>query len=426
VVRAVLLLAGAVAVLSCGAPAVASAQARPDVYPDWTRERLSPFPLVPAESVNPVISWEDVNDVAAISVADPFLMRVDDVWLMFFEVYDGSLERASIAVASSEDGLAWTYDRIVLEESWHLSYPFVFRSDDQYYMLLAAEENDGVLLYHADAFPYGWSYVTTLVSGGETVDPTLLWYDNTWWMFVGGAGNSTCRLFYADTLMGPWIAHPLNPIVTGRDKSRPAGRFFVYDGDRIIRLAQKCDVSYGEAVRAFEVECLSRTDYRESEIEESPVLRAGGMRWNSMGMHQCDPWWTGDHWLVAVDGIGTEQRWSIGIYRSEESASSTLVPPESTVPFDGAVSLYPNPCRVGAPLTLTMSAIDLALPVRVSLHDAAGRCLRVLPVPIVGAQRTEIIWDGLDATGRPLVSGTYFLRVSAGGRRIIRSYTLVR
>jgi len=75
-------------------------------------------------------------------------------------------------------------------------------------------------------------------------------------------------------------------------KARPAGRCVVYAGDRILRLAQKCDVSYGEAVRAFEIVQLDRQHYAEAEIPESPILQASGQGWNAHGMHTCDPWWS--------------------------------------------------------------------------------------------------------------------------------------
>ncbi len=107
----------------------------------------------------------------------------------------------------------------------------------------------------------------------------------------------------------------MSPIVRDdKSKARPAGRTIVFDGHRVIRLAQRSDHSYGEAVRAFEVDVLTPTTYHESEIPESPILSASGQGWNATGMHTCDPWWTGDHWLAAVDGI--QQLWSIGIYRT--------------------------------------------------------------------------------------------------------------
>lgn len=90
---------------------------------------------------------------------------------------------------------------------------------------------------------------------------------------------------------------------------------FIFDSDRITRLAQKDNVYYGEAVRAFEVDTLDETHYAEHEVIGSPILGSSGSGWNSYVMHHADPWWTGNSWLVAVDGGTTDWfSWSIGIY----------------------------------------------------------------------------------------------------------------
>ena len=112
-----------------------------------------------------------------------------------------------------------------------------------------------------------------------------------------------------------WVEHPLSPIVSNdSSKARPGGRSIVFENGRIIRFAQKTDVTYGEQVRAFEVDVLSKTDYAEHEIPESPILEASGTGWNRTGMHHLDPWWNGNHWLSVVDGkSGGDESWSIGL-----------------------------------------------------------------------------------------------------------------
>ncbi|HRB81648.1 MAG TPA: hypothetical protein PK614_05240, partial [Nitrospira sp.] len=74
--------------------------------------------------LNPVLTREDVSDVRALFVADPFLLRVGDLWHMYFEVYNFDADRGEIAWATSKDGFAWTYQKVVLRESFHLSYPY--------------------------------------------------------------------------------------------------------------------------------------------------------------------------------------------------------------------------------------------------------------------------------------------------------------
>ena len=75
--------------------------------------------------LSPVLTREDVSDVRAMFVADPFLLRLGDRWHMFFEVYNFDADCGQIAWATSKNGFAWSYQEVVLGESLHLSYPYV-------------------------------------------------------------------------------------------------------------------------------------------------------------------------------------------------------------------------------------------------------------------------------------------------------------
>jgi len=296
-----------------------TASAQDQLVPDWGVApwgplNLSPHPLV----TNPVLAASHVTDVSAKYVADPFLFFENGTWYMFFEVVKQSNSRGEIGLAPSPDGFSWTYDRIVLREDFHLSYPLVFKYGNDYYMMPETSSVQEARLYKASNFPYGWIYEATLVNG-DIHDASIFRYNDTWWMFFGDYGyygqSNDCYLYYSDNLLSGWQKHPGSPVVVnGRSKARPAGRPFVYDGDTIIRLAQKDDVTYGESVRAFQVNTLTKTSYAEHEISQSPLLTKSGTGWNASGMHTLDPWWTGSDWLCAVDGKDSNGIWSIGIY----------------------------------------------------------------------------------------------------------------
>jgi hypothetical protein len=301
------------------------------VTPDWASISNEPFNLIPAPEVtNPVMTASDVTDVSARFVADPFILVDQGIGYMFFEVFNDADGKGIIGLATSSDGLQWQYEQIVLTESVHLSYPLVLSHENEYYMIPESAELNEVRVYRATNFPYDWEYASTIACGRAYVDPTLFFYNQKWWMFVGEVYSSvargTCRLFYSDDLLGGWVEHPQSPIVKAdTSKSRPAGRSFVFDNDRIIRLAQKNNVIYGQRVRAFEVDVLSETQYAEHEIVESPILYESGTGWNASGMHQFDPWWTGDRWLGAVDG-NNDRVWSIGIYTAAHAPEITTTP----------------------------------------------------------------------------------------------------
>jgi hypothetical protein len=393
--------------------------------PDWTSVPSAPFPLAPADIANPVLMAGDVTDVPARFVADPFLMRAAGTWYLFCEVYDETAGHGKIGLATSVDGAHWDYDRIVLAESWHLSYPFVFEYDGEYYMLPESGATREVRLYRAKEFPYGWSHVATLASGRPFVDPTLIRHDDTWWLLVASDNSASCWLYYADDLMGPWTEHPQSPIATGRASSRPAGRSLVYGGDRIIRLTQKCDITYGEAVRAFEVDRLTRTEYREHELPGSPVLSPGDGGWPRTGMHHCDPWWAGDHWIAAVDGL-TNGKWTIGICCGTADSYCAKGSGGGNGTASGGIVEFDNPFVPGGAIAFAARRGGGAIPMWLGVCDVEGRVVRVLYDGSSSSEWRRMMWDGLDDHGRPVGSGAYVMRLLAGGADSHRRLILVR
>jgi PKD repeat protein len=294
------------------------------MVPDWTGVAYSPFNLVtPTVVTNPVLKASNITGVSARFVADTFLFYESNTWYMFAEILNNGTNQGDLTVATTPDGLHWNHQQIVLNETWHLSYPYIFKFNGMYYMIPETYKITEIRLYKATNFPTTWSYVATLVSGRDFVDSSIFRYNGKWWMFTSDTTNSNCYLYYSDKLTSGWVQHPMSPIVVGdASKARPGGRAFVYNNNKIIRTVQKCNVVYGEKVRIFEVDTLTTTQYAEHEIPESPILSNSGSGWNATGMHQFDPWWTGNHWICAVDGkIGTVSVWSAGIYLSPHPSS---------------------------------------------------------------------------------------------------------
>ncbi len=267
----------------------------------------TPYSLsAPRNIRNPVITAADVSDIPAQLVADPFLVREQDTWYMFFEVMNEQTDQGDIALATSADGLRWRYDRVVLDEPFHLSYPFVFEWEGAYYMIPETSGANAVRLYRATEFPTQWTLVGTLMEGSPYLDSVVVRFEDRWWLFTTPThDNDMLRLYYADELLGPWVEHPQSPIVAGdANIARPAGRFILQDG-RIIRYAQDDEPGYGNQVLAFEITELTTTTYEERLVSEESVLDPGDTRWNRRGMHHVDPHQIdGARWLAAVDGKG--------------------------------------------------------------------------------------------------------------------------
>jgi hypothetical protein len=263
---------------------------------------LSPLQLAPVGD-NPVLTRDDVSDVVASYVADPFLLRADGVWHMFFEVWNWRANKGEIGHATSEDGLEWRYHQVVLADEFHLSYPYVFEWEGERWLVPESFQAGGVRLYRADPFPSRWTLEATLLEAPYIVDASPFRFGERWWLFAEASpDHDTLRLYQADDLRGPWSEHPRSPVVRGDpSRSRPGGRVLV-DGGRVIRFAQDCSRVYGELVRAFEVTELTESTYEERELP-GPVLTVSGVGWNARGMHHLDAQRGPDgRWLAAVDG----------------------------------------------------------------------------------------------------------------------------
>jgi hypothetical protein len=267
----------------------------------------SPFHFEPGQGVdNPVLTRQDVSDVLSAGVADPFMLKVNDTWYMFFEVMNWQTLRGEIGLATSEDKMAWTYRQIVLAEPFHLSYPYVFECQHDYYMIPESHKIGSIRLYKASRFPTQWSFIGTLLSGDSFMDSSIFRYEGKWWLFTETNPTFKCdilRLYYTDELTGPWREHPMSPLIEGNGHiARPAGRVLTFD-DNLVRYAQDSYPHYGTQVRTLEITELTPTSYREREVDGSPVLKPSGSDWNGSGMHHIDPHLMDDgQWLACVDG----------------------------------------------------------------------------------------------------------------------------
>lgn len=102
----------------------------------------------------------------------------------------------------------------------------------------------------------------------------------------------------------------------------------------------------------------------------------------------------------------------------------TLVPVADGLPAAGlSLTAYPNPFnpRLGIEFTLTRSGRAI-----VDVHDLTGRRLRRIVDTVLPGGTHHGAWDGRDAAGRPMPSGTYVLRLHGDQRLPGRKVTLLR
>ncbi len=96
----------------------------------------------------------------------------------------------------------------------------------------------------------------------------------------------------------------------------------------------------------------------------------------------------------------------------EEPAGGAGDPSPAALRLDPA---FPNPFRSAVAIPFGVGeAGRRGGRVRLTIHDAAGRCVKVLLDTPVVAENEVVRWDGRDARGRALPAGVYFTRLVAG------------
>ncbi len=122
-----------------------------------------------------------------------------------------------------------------------------------------------------------------------------------------------------------------------------------------------------------------------------------------------DPRFPRTPWFSTSDnGILEADFWTAGA--SAEVAENP--PAVDPVPLQAV----PNPSAAGVILHFSLGE---RARVRLAVHDAAGRSLRVLTEREMGAGLHEVTWDGRDDAGRACGSGIYWARLVAGERRVV-------
>ncbi len=185
------------------------------------------FPEVDLTSLN-ILTHEHIDSLVPESIdyiADPFFVREKDTFYLFVELKrEGN---ADIALLTSPDGENYSYEGIVLDESFHLSYPQVFKYREQFYMLPETKGSNNVLLYKAENFPFDWRISDTLIANYRLTDPTLL-LDQDFNLLVGVDDDLKQFIFTADSLKGSW-QEAGNYKQRWGNETRPGGRFFKVD-----------------------------------------------------------------------------------------------------------------------------------------------------------------------------------------------------
>lgn len=195
--------------------------------------------------------------------ADPFLFEKNNRTYLFVEMFDNMTEKGLIGY-SEFIGDKFTQPQVVLEEKFHLSYPYVFEENGVVYMMPETRGDECIQLYRAVKFPTEWVKDRVIVKIKDAVD-TVIDGEDIITSVITSPGEMKTQLEIYDIKTGkPSFKNPVKPT---DQITRGAGRIISHNGMR-LRPAQNCtNASYGSGLIFYEIN-KSENSYSEKKYSE--------------------------------------------------------------------------------------------------------------------------------------------------------------
>jgi hypothetical protein len=233
-----------------------------------------------------------------IQFADPFVFvdNLRNIWVFYEE--KSKQEKGILKCVGINSDVTHKLD---LGVNCHLSFPYVFIDNGEYYMIPETCELNEVVIYKSENFPIKWKRFAKLLEG-EFVDSYILKYAEIYYLFttekVDNSERYNLQLYTSQDLFSKFKIHPSSPIKIGRKYGRSGGSIIEF-GNVLYRFSQNCENRYGEDLLLFQIIEISENTYKEKQIEKNYIRNHFG---NENGGHHisiCT--FDNDKTLIAVD-----------------------------------------------------------------------------------------------------------------------------
>lgn len=204
--------------------------------------------------------------------ADPFLFKYKESHFVFFENFCYKKKIGKISCGRIEKNkIIDVCD--VLELPYHLSYPFIFKENDEIFMMPETSGNKRLEVYKCIQFPDKWELYSTAFEGEIVYDAHF--YDddnNNKWLFVNKCTetipiNNELYIYKVDSLkLNKIESHHQNPVIINAEIARNGGAIFKYENE-IYRPSQyDAEGIYGRGLNINKIKKLSLENYEEELV----------------------------------------------------------------------------------------------------------------------------------------------------------------
>lgn len=219
-------------------------------------------------------SFKEIKNPIGRFFADPFIMQERNRKIIFVEDFffkDNKGRISAIDVSNDNE----EFLGIVLEEDFHLSFPFVFKENNNLYMVPECSNSNQIRLYECTEFPMKWKFKCILMDSVSAVDTLLIKKEDFWFMLTNICTANICNhsselhIFYSDKLFSNnWTPiKQTNPVIFDSRQARNGGIFFEEGNIYRVNQVQTPD-TYGYSLKINLVKKLDKFIYEEQTIDE--------------------------------------------------------------------------------------------------------------------------------------------------------------
>lgn len=195
--------------------------------------KCTPFNVIP----NSIRYW----------AADPMVFEHEEKKYIFSELYDYVKCRGIIGVAVYLGNNRFSKWQPIIQEKFHMSYPFVFQAEGEIYMLPETSEKNEVILYRATKFPLEWEIHKVIKNNVKWVDTTIFPTKEGYQGFTQSIEQENIENLEIKLDKEFNLLSVKNCDMQDIKKYRSGGSIFVWN-DKLVRVCQDCQEDYGKAL----------------------------------------------------------------------------------------------------------------------------------------------------------------------------------
>ncbi|HHH53792.1 MAG TPA: hypothetical protein ENK91_09055, partial [Bacteroidetes bacterium] len=196
--------------------------------------------------------------------ADPFICSYEEKDYVFFENYSYKTKKAKISCGLI-DGSELIDITDVLELDYHMSYPYIFREDNEIFLMPETNDNNRLEIYKCIEFPNKWELFSTAFEGERVSD--AFFYDDVdkqKWLFINketnkySTGDNELYIYKVDSIkLNKIEGHKENPVIIDSRTARNAGCIFDYECEDYRPSQANIDGIYGRALNINKIKKLN-------------------------------------------------------------------------------------------------------------------------------------------------------------------------